>query len=125
MFSVRSRAAPHGGHTEPFLDPLGGSNGVGGTPSDGFEGSVGSFIQQHQAHLALQQHSQLQHLQQLHHYQQQILQYQQQQVGTTSVNNDSFTTLDFFYRIYNGHVALWCLDRPLVAGCRWMFQCFL
>ncbi|XP_062265218.1 uncharacterized protein LOC133972046 isoform X3 [Platichthys flesus] len=62
-----------------YIMAAGGSNGVGGTPSDGFEGSVGSFIQQHQAQLALQQHSQLQHLQQLHHYQQQILQYQQQQ----------------------------------------------
>uniref|UniRef100_A0A3B3UBI8 Family with sequence similarity 131 member Ba n=1 Tax=Poecilia latipinna TaxID=48699 RepID=A0A3B3UBI8_9TELE len=51
-----------------------------GTPGDGYEGTVGSYLQQHQTHLALQQQSQLQHLQQLHHYQQQqFLQYQQQQ----------------------------------------------
>lgn len=57
----------------------GGSNGVGGTPGEGYEGSVGGYIQHHQAQLALQQHSQLQQLQQLHQYQQQLLQYQQQQ----------------------------------------------
>ncbi|XP_070703183.1 uncharacterized protein [Pempheris klunzingeri] len=55
--------------------------GGGGTPGEGYEGTVGSYIQQHQTHLALQQHSQLQQLQQLHHYQQQqLLQYQQQSV---------------------------------------------
>uniref|UniRef100_M3ZFK0 Family with sequence similarity 131 member Ba n=1 Tax=Xiphophorus maculatus TaxID=8083 RepID=M3ZFK0_XIPMA len=53
---------------------------AGGTPGDGYEGTVGSYLQQHQTQLALQQQSQLQHLQQLHHYQQQqFLQYQQQQ----------------------------------------------
>ncbi|XP_029023655.1 uncharacterized protein LOC114866125 isoform X5 [Betta splendens] len=60
-----------------------GSGGACGTPGEGFEGTVGGFIQQHQAQLALQQQSQLQQLQQLqqlHHYQQQqLLQYQQQQ----------------------------------------------
>uniref|UniRef100_A0A3B5MLZ0 Family with sequence similarity 131 member Ba n=1 Tax=Xiphophorus couchianus TaxID=32473 RepID=A0A3B5MLZ0_9TELE len=53
---------------------------AGGTPGDGYGGTVGSYLQQHQAQLSLQQQSQLQHLQQLHHYQQQqFLQYQQQQ----------------------------------------------
>uniref|UniRef100_A0A3B3WYZ6 Family with sequence similarity 131 member Ba n=1 Tax=Poecilia mexicana TaxID=48701 RepID=A0A3B3WYZ6_9TELE len=53
---------------------------AGGTPGDGYEGTVGGYLQQHQAQLALQQQSQLQHLQHLHHYQQQqFLQYQQQQ----------------------------------------------
>uniref|UniRef100_A0A3Q4G5C2 Family with sequence similarity 131 member Ba n=1 Tax=Neolamprologus brichardi TaxID=32507 RepID=A0A3Q4G5C2_NEOBR len=53
---------------------------AGGTPGEGYEGTVGSYIQQHQVQLALQQQSQLQQLQQLHHYQQQqFLQYQQQQ----------------------------------------------
>ncbi|XP_071356248.1 uncharacterized protein [Trachinotus anak] len=62
-----------------YIMAAGGSNGAGGTPGEGYEGTVGSFIQQHQAQLALQQHSQLHQLQQLHHYQQQLLQYQQQQ----------------------------------------------
>ncbi|XP_069566475.1 protein FAM131B-like isoform X4 [Brachyistius frenatus] len=62
-----------------YIMATGGSSGTGGTPGEGFEGSVGSFIQQHQAQLALQHHSQLQQLQQLHHYQQQqFLHYQQQ-----------------------------------------------
>uniref|UniRef100_A0A3Q1G8Q5 Family with sequence similarity 131 member Ba n=1 Tax=Acanthochromis polyacanthus TaxID=80966 RepID=A0A3Q1G8Q5_9TELE len=53
---------------------------AGGTPGEGYEGTVGSYLQQHHAQLALQQQSQLQQLQQLHHYQQQqFLQYQQQQ----------------------------------------------
>uniref|UniRef100_A0A3B5AEF9 Uncharacterized LOC103356845 n=1 Tax=Stegastes partitus TaxID=144197 RepID=A0A3B5AEF9_9TELE len=53
---------------------------AGGTPGEGYEGTVGGYIQQHQAQLAIQQQSQLQQLQQLHHYQQQqLLQYQQQQ----------------------------------------------
>lgn len=57
----------------------GGGSGAGGTPGEGYEGTVGSYLQQHQAHLTLQQHNQLQQLQQLHHYQQQqFLQYQQQ-----------------------------------------------
>ncbi|XP_058474581.1 uncharacterized protein LOC131447117 isoform X5 [Solea solea] len=62
-----------------YIMAAGGSNGVGGTPGEAYEGTVGGFIQQHQAQLTLQQQSQLQHLQQLHHYQQQIMQYQQQQ----------------------------------------------
>ncbi|KAG7501356.1 hypothetical protein JOB18_047412 [Solea senegalensis] len=62
-----------------YIMAAGGSNGVGGTPGEAYEGTVGGFIQQHQAQLTLQQQSQLQQLQQLHHYQQQILQYQQQQ----------------------------------------------
>lgn len=66
----------------------GGSNGAGGTPGEGFEGTVGSYLQQHQAQLALQQQSQLQQLQQLHHYQQQILQYQQQQVSRSCTRTD-------------------------------------
>ncbi|XP_068188514.1 protein FAM131B-like isoform X2 [Antennarius striatus] len=49
----------------------GGSAG-GATPADGYEGTVGGYLQQHQAHLVLQ-HNQLQ---QLHQYQQ-LLQYQQ------------------------------------------------
>uniref|UniRef100_A0A665TX79 Uncharacterized LOC115051298 n=1 Tax=Echeneis naucrates TaxID=173247 RepID=A0A665TX79_ECHNA len=52
------------------------------TPGEGYEGSMGGYLQQHQAQLSLQQQSQMQQfqqLQQLHHYQQQILQYQQQQ----------------------------------------------
>ncbi|CAK6978416.1 uncharacterized protein LOC122969909 isoform X1, partial [Scomber scombrus] len=53
---------------------------TGGTPGEGFEGTVGGFIQQHHAQLTLQQQNQFQQLQQLHHYQQhQLLQYQQQQ----------------------------------------------
>uniref|UniRef100_A0A3P8RS98 Family with sequence similarity 131 member B n=1 Tax=Amphiprion percula TaxID=161767 RepID=A0A3P8RS98_AMPPE len=53
---------------------------AGGTPGEGYEGTVGGYLQQHHAQLALQQQSQLQQLQQLHHYQQQqFLQYQQQQ----------------------------------------------
>ncbi|KAM3597066.1 uncharacterized protein V6R79_025617 [Siganus canaliculatus] len=63
-----------------YIMAAGGSSGAGGTPGDGYEGTVGGYLQQHQTHLALQQHSQLQQLQQLHHYQQQqLLQYQQQQ----------------------------------------------
>ncbi|XP_006804298.1 protein FAM131B-like [Neolamprologus brichardi] len=63
-----------------YIMAAGGSNGAGGTPGEGYEGTVGSYIQQHQVQLALQQQSQLQQLQQLHHYQQQqFLQYQQQQ----------------------------------------------
>ena len=64
----------------------GGSSGAGGTPGEGYEGTVGGYLQQHQAHLTLQQHNQLQQLQHLHHYQQQqFLQYQQQQVSDISV----------------------------------------
>ncbi|XP_030268913.1 uncharacterized protein fam131ba isoform X6 [Sparus aurata] len=63
-----------------YIMATGGSSGAGGTPGEGYEGTVGGYIQQHQAHLTLQQHNQLQQLQHLHHYQQQqFLQYQQQQ----------------------------------------------
>ncbi|XP_039977032.1 uncharacterized protein LOC120786048 isoform X3 [Xiphias gladius] len=62
-----------------YIMASGGSNGAGGTPGEGYEGTVGGYLQQHQAQLALQQQSQLQQLHQLHHYQQQLLQYQQQQ----------------------------------------------
>ncbi|KAM4539515.1 uncharacterized protein PAE49_020332 isoform 3-T3 [Odontesthes bonariensis] len=65
-----------------YIMAAGGSSGAGGTPGDGYEGSVGSYIQQHQAQLAFQQQSQIHQLQHLHlhHYQQQqLLQYQQQQ----------------------------------------------
>ncbi|XP_029370518.1 uncharacterized protein LOC115051298 isoform X1 [Echeneis naucrates] len=65
-----------------YIMAAGGSNGVDSTPGEGYEGSMGGYLQQHQAQLSLQQQSQMQQfqqLQQLHHYQQQILQYQQQQ----------------------------------------------
>ncbi|XP_019110378.1 uncharacterized protein LOC104936378 isoform X3 [Larimichthys crocea] len=62
-----------------YIMAAGGSSGAGGTPGEGYEGTVGSYLQQHQTHFTLQQHNQLQQLQQLHHYQQQqLLQYQQQ-----------------------------------------------
>ncbi|XP_034561633.1 uncharacterized protein LOC117828536 isoform X2 [Notolabrus celidotus] len=70
-------ASPGGGS---YIMATGGSSGAGGTPGEGYEGTVGSFIQQQQTHLVLHQHTQLQQLQQIHHYQQQqLLQYQQQQ----------------------------------------------
>ncbi|XP_071760824.2 uncharacterized protein LOC139915929 [Centroberyx gerrardi] len=63
-----------------YIMATGGSSGAGGTPGEGYEGTVGSYLQQHQAQLALQQQNQFQQLQQLQHYQQQqLLQYQQQQ----------------------------------------------
>ncbi|XP_016896600.1 uncharacterized protein fam131ba isoform X2 [Cynoglossus semilaevis] len=65
-----------------YIMAAGGSNGVGGTPAECSEGTVSSYLHQHQAQLALQQQNQLQQLQQLqqlHHYQQHVLQYQQQQ----------------------------------------------
>ncbi|KAM4550787.1 uncharacterized protein V3H82_019861 isoform 7-T7 [Fundulus diaphanus] len=63
-----------------YIMAAGGGSGAGGTPGDGYEGTVGGYLQQHQAQLTLQQQSQLQQLHQLHHYQQhQFLQYQQQQ----------------------------------------------
>ncbi|XP_071390602.1 uncharacterized protein fam131ba [Centroberyx affinis] len=62
-----------------YIMATGGSSGAGGTPGEGYEGTVGSYLQQHQAQLALQQQNQFQQLQQLQHYQQQqLLQYQQQ-----------------------------------------------
>ncbi|MEQ2295258.1 hypothetical protein AMECASPLE_012143 [Ameca splendens] len=62
-----------------YIMAAGGGSGAGGTPGDGYEGTVNSYLQHHQAQLALQQQSQLQQLH-LHHYQQQqFLQYQQQQ----------------------------------------------
>ncbi|XP_059206401.1 uncharacterized protein fam131ba isoform X2 [Centropristis striata] len=63
-----------------YIMAAGGGSGAAGTPGEGYEGTVGGYLQQHHAHLALQQQSQLQQLQQLHQYQQhQFLQYQQQQ----------------------------------------------
>ncbi|XP_038581192.1 uncharacterized protein LOC119907505 isoform X1 [Micropterus salmoides] len=62
-----------------YIMAAGGSSGAGGTPGEGYEGTVGGYLQQHQAHFTLQQHNQLQQLQHIHHYQQQqLLQYQQQ-----------------------------------------------
>ncbi|XP_051245613.1 protein FAM131B-like isoform X5 [Dicentrarchus labrax] len=62
-----------------YIMATGGSSGAGGTPGEGYEGTVGGYLQQHQTHFTLQQHNQLQQLQHLHHYQQQqLLQYQQQ-----------------------------------------------
>ncbi|KAF3707044.1 Protein FAM131B [Channa argus] len=58
----------------------GGSSGAGGTPGEGYDGTVGGYLQQHPSQLTLQQQTQLQQLQHIHHYQQQqLLQYQQQQ----------------------------------------------
>ncbi|XP_061764430.1 uncharacterized protein LOC133557723 isoform X2 [Nerophis ophidion] len=55
-----------------YIMAAGGGSGAGVTPSDGYEGTVGGYLQQHQM-------GQLQHLQQLHQYQQQqLMQYQQQ-----------------------------------------------
>lgn len=79
-----------------FTVVAGGSSGAGGTPGEGYEGTVGSYLQQHQTHFTLQQHNQLQQLQQLHHYQQQqLLQYQQQASSTKTVHlcSVSLTTL--------------------------------
>ncbi|XP_034016552.1 uncharacterized protein LOC117501702 isoform X1 [Thalassophryne amazonica] len=61
-----------------YIMATGGSSGAGVTPGEMYDGTLGSYLQQHQAQFTLQQHSQLQQLQQLHHYQQ-LLQYQQQQ----------------------------------------------
>ncbi|XP_041867560.1 uncharacterized protein LOC121656570 isoform X3 [Melanotaenia boesemani] len=73
-----------------YIMAAGGSSGAGCTPGDGYEGTVGSYLQQHQAQLALQQHSQLQQLQQLHHYQQQqFLQYQQHQTLEHRLHSNS------------------------------------
>uniref|UniRef100_A0A3B4AP45 Uncharacterized protein n=1 Tax=Periophthalmus magnuspinnatus TaxID=409849 RepID=A0A3B4AP45_9GOBI len=63
--------------------------GACGTPGDGFEGTVNSFLAQHQAQLVLQQQTQLQQLQQLHQYQQQqflLQQLQQQQMHSASAS---------------------------------------
>ncbi|XP_061822860.1 uncharacterized protein [Nerophis lumbriciformis] len=55
-----------------YIMAAGGGSGAGVTPSDGYEGTVGGYLHQHQL-------GQLQHLQQLHQYQQQqLMQYQQQ-----------------------------------------------
>ncbi|KAM7384811.1 hypothetical protein PAMA_011932 [Pampus argenteus] len=63
-----------------YIMAAGGGSGAGGTPGEGYEGTVGGYLQQHHTQLTLQQQNHLQQLQQLHHYQQQqILQYQQQQ----------------------------------------------
>ncbi|KAK7899278.1 hypothetical protein WMY93_020131 [Mugilogobius chulae] len=60
----------------------GGGSGACGTPGEGFEGTVTSYLTQHQAQLVLQQQTQLQQLQQLHQYQQQQLLQQLQQQQT-------------------------------------------
>ncbi|KAM4629927.1 uncharacterized protein fam131ba [Polymixia lowei] len=70
--------------TGSYIMSAGGGSGAGGTPGDGYEGTVGSYLQQQQqqqqAQLTLQQQNHLQQLQQLQQYQQQqMLQYQQQQ----------------------------------------------
>ncbi|KAM9777161.1 uncharacterized protein ACBT44_001924 isoform 2-T2 [Syngnathus typhle] len=57
-------------------------SGAGMTPAEGYEMTMGGFLQQQQQQqqMSLQQHNQLQHLQQLHQYQQQqLVHYQQQQ----------------------------------------------
>ncbi|KAM6903780.1 protein FAM131B-like [Lycodopsis pacificus] len=57
-----------------------GGSGAPSTPGEGFEGTVGGYLQQqHHAHFTLQQQSQLHQLQHIHQYQQQLLQFQQQQ----------------------------------------------
>ncbi|XP_078124563.1 uncharacterized protein LOC144529376 isoform X3 [Sander vitreus] len=64
-----------------YIMAAGGGSGAAGTPGEGFEGTVGGYLQQHHTHFTLQQQNQLQQLQQLHQYQQQqFLQYQQSQV---------------------------------------------
>ncbi|XP_029299201.1 protein FAM131B-like isoform X7 [Cottoperca gobio] len=61
-----------------YIMATGGSSGTAGTPGEGYEGTVGGFLQQH--HFTLQQQNQLQQLQHIHQFQQQqFLQYQQQQ----------------------------------------------
>ncbi|XP_031150617.1 uncharacterized protein LOC116046400 isoform X1 [Sander lucioperca] len=63
-----------------YIMAAGGGSGAAGTPGEGFEGTVGGYLQQHHTHFTLQQQNQLQQLQQLHQYQQQqFLQYQQSQ----------------------------------------------
>ncbi|XP_061123548.1 uncharacterized protein LOC133144687 isoform X4 [Syngnathus typhle] len=57
-------------------------SGAGMTPAEGYEMTMGGFLQQQQQQqqMSLQQHNQLQHLQQLYQYQQQqLVHYQQQQ----------------------------------------------
>ncbi|KAK5854775.1 hypothetical protein PBY51_004940 [Eleginops maclovinus] len=61
-----------------YIMSAGGGSGPAGTPGEGYEGTVGNYLQQH--HFTLQQQNQLQQLQHLHQFQQQqFLQYQQQQ----------------------------------------------
>ncbi|XP_034070996.1 uncharacterized protein LOC117545358 isoform X7 [Gymnodraco acuticeps] len=61
-----------------YIMSAGGGSGAAGTPGEGFEGTVGNYLQQH--HYTLQQQNQLQQLQHIHQFQQQqFLQYQQQQ----------------------------------------------
>ncbi|XP_063755861.1 uncharacterized protein LOC134875280 isoform X6 [Eleginops maclovinus] len=63
-----------------YIMSAGGGSGPAGTPGEGYEGTVGNYLQQH--HFTLQQQNQLQQLQHLHQFQQQqFLQYQQQQQG--------------------------------------------
>ncbi|XP_031732326.1 protein FAM131B-like isoform X4 [Anarrhichthys ocellatus] len=65
-----------------------GGSGAPGTPGEGFEGTVGGYLQQqHHAHFTLQQQSQLHQLQHIHQYQQQLLQFQQQQVDIVGQMN--------------------------------------
>ncbi|XP_039675374.1 protein FAM131B-like isoform X1 [Perca fluviatilis] len=71
-----------------YIMAAGGGSGAAGTPGEGFEGTVGGYLQQHHTHFTLQQQNQLQQLQQLHQYQQQqFLQYQQSQVEITGQMN--------------------------------------
>ncbi|XP_072304367.1 uncharacterized protein [Eucyclogobius newberryi] len=68
---------------------MGGGSGACGTPGEGFDGSVNSFLAaQHQAQLVLQQQTQLQQLQQLHQLQQQqyLQQLQHQPLNSASVS---------------------------------------
>uniref|UniRef100_A0A8C6TY02 Family with sequence similarity 131 member Ba n=1 Tax=Neogobius melanostomus TaxID=47308 RepID=A0A8C6TY02_9GOBI len=58
---------------------MAGGSGTCGTPGEAYDGTVNSFLQQHQAHYMLQQQTQLQQLQQMHQYQQQQLLQQLQQ----------------------------------------------
>lgn len=101
----------------------GGSNGAGGTPGEGYEGTVGSYIQQHQVHLALQQQSQLQQLQQLHHYQQQqFLQYQQQQQVCES---DFFKALHCFSCKHSSRCIRDVDTREKTSIKKWMYPLFI
>lgn len=80
------RQAPTSWLQVPTRKTLLGGSGACGTPGEGYEGTVGGYLQQQQAHLVLQQHSQFQQLQHLQQYQHQqfLQQLQQQQVSDTS-----------------------------------------
>lgn len=110
-------------HTGCLVVVAGGSNGAGGTPGEGYEGTVGSYIQQHQVQLALQQQSQLQHLQQLHHYQQQqFLQYQQQQQVCES---DFYKALHCFSYKHSGRCIRHVGTRDKFLSKKWMYPLFI